>query len=298
MTAVSPPKPGSRRRWVIWGLLAFAAIVGASVALGFIGHSEPSTVIVNGKTITSKSSSFDWELWALVLTGLGTTALAIATGLLAFSTWKDVRASQEIAQEARDANELARVEQARRPELTLLRDEERIYSRVEGDGNGYVRLLVHNESGRRAARGTRVIVPQYESWMKRIIALGSPSLGWTSAPDAADGSLVIFAGSSRAFDLGFLFRRQIGRENDRVAYTSPGRDAPEIWSLKLALHDLSIVDMREYLVPGPCVVRLVVGADEAEAREYDVTILWNGNLESAQDALDSVEIEIAPVGES
>src|SRR3954466_7997046 len=124
-----PTVAATRRVWwsVLAVLLAFAVIVGVSFVLGFIGESAPKVVVVNrtGATIR-ESAGFDWELWALVLTGLGTTALATATGLLALSTWKDVRASTEIAREARDANDLARVEQARRPALSLLRDEERI----------------------------------------------------------------------------------------------------------------------------------------------------------------------------
>ena len=302
----------TRRTWLIRGLLGFVAIVLLSVVLALIGHSSPSVVVIRGSSSTPpQSSGFDWGLWALLLTGLGTTALALATGLLAYSTWSDVRASQEIAKEARNTNELARVEQDRRPELTLLRDEERIYSQVEGDGSGHVRLLVRNTSGRRAALGTRVTVPQYESWRKRIFTLGSPSLGWPSAPDAADGSLVIFAGSSRAIDLGILVREEIGPENDRVVVPdkapwatafdldNPPTPPPEplkMWCLRLALHGLSIADRREYLVASTCIVRMVVGADEAEAREYDVKVFWDGNAADAQAALNTVEITIGAVG--
>lgn len=83
--------------------------------LALIGHGNPPFVVIerdHGGPI-QEGSGFDWELWALILTGLGTTALAVATGLLALSTWRDVRASQEIAREAVAANELARAEQAR-----------------------------------------------------------------------------------------------------------------------------------------------------------------------------------------
>lgn len=65
-------------------LAAFGAILASSIVLGYVGSSKPH-------------GAFDWELWALVLTGLGTTALAVATGALAFSTWQDVRASQQTA---------------------------------------------------------------------------------------------------------------------------------------------------------------------------------------------------------
>jgi hypothetical protein len=287
----SPRGPTTRREWLKIGLFGFAAILGLSIILGFIGHSPPSVVVQgpDGAKV-QEPTGFDWGLWALVLTGLGTTALAVVTGLLAFSTWQDVRASTELAAVARN-------EQVRRPELTLLPDADRTFSRVEAGLTPYMRLLVHNAADKRAANGARVMVPQYRSWRERIVTLGSPSLGWPSAPEAipGGGALVIFSGISRAIDLGYLIKEEIGPADDQVVSSTDdhGADGPTMWCMRLALHTVNIGDRREYLVPGPCVVRLVVGADEAETREYDVTVNWKGDAADAQAAFDSVDIGIA-----
>src|SRR3954471_17049633 len=88
--------------------LVFVFVIAVSVAIGFVGAPE--------------RGDFDWELFAVALTGLGTLTLAVATGLLALSTWTDVRASQRVAEAAVEANELVRAEQDRRPRLTLEAD--------------------------------------------------------------------------------------------------------------------------------------------------------------------------------
>lgn len=175
-----------------------AAVVGASIAVGFIGSRLPHR-------------DFDWELFAVVLTGLGTTALAVVTGSLAWTTSQDVRASQRAAVAAEQQLEIARREEARTPLLTLLNDDG-LHSLAESNQEACVRLVVANEPDRRAARGTRVVVDRY--WPiddpTAIKTIGSPSLGWPSATDAVDGSVVIFAGSSRPVDFGILVQHLPG----------------------------------------------------------------------------------------
>ena len=124
------------------GAAAFVIVVAAAILLAIFGHAH-STVVVEqpGGPTVRETGGFDMGLFALILDpGLGITALAAATGLLAVSTWRDVRASTEIAREARETNRLARVEQDRRPELTLLPDDGHL-SQVEGDGWPYVWML-------------------------------------------------------------------------------------------------------------------------------------------------------------
>ena len=157
-------------------IAAALAVIGASIAIGFLG--------------ARADHEFDWELFAIVLTGLGTTALAIVTGALAFATNQDVRASLRAAAAAEAQLEIARSAELSRPLLTLAADEERVHTRIEGNGAIYVRLVVNNASGRRAARGTRVLVDKYwhEDSPQQTVTIRSPSLGWPSATEAADAS--------------------------------------------------------------------------------------------------------------
>lgn len=79
------------RAWLPWlyvaaGVLALAL----SLAAGRWGDAE----------------EMNWDLAAVVLTGLGTTGLAVATAILAQTTWRDVTATQELAKTAaRDLRE-------------------------------------------------------------------------------------------------------------------------------------------------------------------------------------------------
>jgi hypothetical protein len=52
-----------------------------------------------------KDHRFNWELFAVVGTGIGTSLLALVTGFLALVTAGDVEASREIARTARDDQE-------------------------------------------------------------------------------------------------------------------------------------------------------------------------------------------------
>jgi hypothetical protein len=209
------------------------------------------------------SHRWNWTLGATVGTALGTTTLAVATFLLAYGI--------------------------RRPRLELRAGKMfKLHSRVEGNGCPYLRLVVANAAGRRSAHGTRVLVETYQRRGGNfpVTALGSPSLGWPSAPDAVDGSVIVFAGSGRPVDFGSL-RRVVNHAGDPEAR----------WLLRLGLpDDFHIKDQREYLEPGRYTVRLVVGADEADARSYDVDVEWDGNADTPQKALASVNLTLRPVG--
>jgi hypothetical protein len=74
------------RRTLALSLYVLAAVLGLSVLVGFVGSEQ----------------GFGWELAAVFGTALGTTLLAVTTGLLALLTWRDVSAAQELAQLARD----------------------------------------------------------------------------------------------------------------------------------------------------------------------------------------------------
>jgi hypothetical protein len=73
-------------RSVFWSAVTLAGAAGLSVVVGFVGSEH----------------GFGWELAAVFGTALGTTLLAISTGLLALLTARDVSAAQELAQLTRD----------------------------------------------------------------------------------------------------------------------------------------------------------------------------------------------------
>jgi len=182
------------------------------------------------------SDEISWEVSALVFT-------ALATLLLAFATY--VLANQAIE------------EHRRRPRLTLLADDEKIQTHVEGE-EVYVRLFVRNGEGLRASTGTRVLVERYYApGAEKPTTFGSPALGWTSAAAGAhDEAAVIFSGSERVVDLGILRRDQ-----DRLRRELQ-ISLPLLWRERVV-----IPDRRDYVGTG-AVIRLVVGSDEATARFY------------------------------
>src|SRR5262245_34127554 len=121
-----------RLRTVIWlAAVALLAIVAVSVFVGARYGASPAVVVVPSGAdaeAVKGETGFDWELFALVLTGIGTTTLAIMTGALAFSTWSDVRASQQSAAAAEASLGMARAELTMRPRLDLAADDEGVYS--------------------------------------------------------------------------------------------------------------------------------------------------------------------------
>jgi len=52
-----------------------------------------------------EGDGFSWDLASIFGTALGTTLLALATGALALLTWRDVTATQQLAQQGRDDQE-------------------------------------------------------------------------------------------------------------------------------------------------------------------------------------------------
>ena len=86
------------------------AILLLSIGVGFwAAGGHPTTAHVeteDGATVTLEQPSghetFDAEVAAIFGTAVGTTLLALVTGLLAIGTWKDVRASQAMVKLTRD----------------------------------------------------------------------------------------------------------------------------------------------------------------------------------------------------
>jgi hypothetical protein len=269
--------------------VALAAVVGVSALVGWLVPPDPET---NG--------GFNWELAAVIMTGVGTTLLAAATGALAFSTWQDVRASQVLAEAALEANEQARSTETSRPDVRLVADNDRLHTRAETNAGVWVRLLAGNAPGRRAAAGTRVLVVHYRAadGNHPPITLGSPSLGWPSAADAVDRSLTIFGGTERPVDLGALVRTS--PHSLEPAYVIDMNALPpavsDPWYLELAV-GLDIANHRQLIPPSldGWIIRLVTGATEAATRTYDVSIRWDGMSNTAADALDSVAVSVSPV---
>jgi hypothetical protein len=96
---------------------------------------------------------------------------------------------------------------ARRPRVTLRKDMGRHHTQLEGTGSvaPWIRILVRNARGRRAAHGTRVLVESYrEAGGAEIVTLGSPELGWPSTSLSPGGGPVVFSGGDRPLDFGAL----------------------------------------------------------------------------------------------
>jgi hypothetical protein len=282
--------------------------LGLSVLVGFLGVTSKVIVVTSRGAIVTDSAGFSWELFALTLTGLGTLALGASTGLLAFSTWQDVRASQRTADAAvaavhasertadaavaaavaaADANALVRAESERRPRLRLEPDTMKVYSQVELTKTIWVRMLVYNEPGLKAAHGTRVILDHYVKPTGETVTIGSPSLGWSSA-GSEDNAVLIFSGWRRVIDLGHFI--PVGR-------VQSGDVSMPQWALELILPGVGHVEGdRERVGPGTR-LRLVVGADDADAHFYDVTLGWQEHT-MPQALLSSVAVRVDEVSES
>jgi hypothetical protein len=186
----------------------------------------------------------------------------------------------------------------RRPSLSLHKDREKM-SRVEGNGFPYIRLLVRNKGWRRIARGTRVFVARHQKQGASAsdVTMGSPALAWTGVPVEQGNGADVFAGSERPIDFGYLIAAHRDRDG-RVLIDDP--DPATIinnggkWQFRLALHNLCLVDQREFLAPTPegYSVRLELGADDGKARKYDVHVNWGDSAEDAEAALESVQLYV------
>jgi hypothetical protein len=196
----------------------------------------------------------------------------------------------------------------RRPKLSLKEDPDRIHSRVEADGVGYVRLLVANAPRKRTAPATRVQVVGYREQRQGATAMTSlthPLLGWPSAPEAVeDGAMDIFAGGERAIGLGRLIRAHRGQDRRLVRVVgsmSDGRqvaivrhspeDRSATWFLALDLaFGLDIIDDRDKLEvrPDGYTITLLVGADDGDAQRFEVDVNWNPHALDSDQALASL----------
>lgn len=176
----------------------------------------------------------------------------------------------------------------RRPKLSLHALPE--HSHVERSTGGapvpFVRLVARNGRWHRASHGTRVLVEYVQPVGGDGVYLGSPPLGWTSATDAVDHSVVIFPDGERTVDLGAF-----------GSYIST--DGSDQWCLTLVPY-LRIHEGRNTLLSrrDGYVVRLVIGSDDGRARRHDVRVNWNGakhlvtNEWNVYELLDSVECEV------
>jgi hypothetical protein len=66
--------------------------------------------------------------------------------------------------------------------------------------------------------------------------------------------------------------------------------APTSSWLRVGLHGFDLD--RQFLPPSHWTLRIVLGADEAEARFYELDVSWTGDAPDAKTALDSVRIDI------
>jgi hypothetical protein len=64
------------------------------------------------------------------------------------------------------------------------------------------------------------------------------------------------------------------------------KEAPDSWWLRLGLHGLEVD--RQFLPPSHWTLRLVVGADEADARFYELNLSWAADAPDAESVLGSV----------
>jgi hypothetical protein len=206
---------------------------------------------------------------------------------------------------------IATLSYARRPSVSLAEDTERIQSRLEGFNAEWphVRLLACNKGWRRAAHGTRVIVEGYRKQgapPSEMVTLGSPLLGWPSAPELPDGGLTVLPGNRRPIDFGSLVPLHRGPDgkllSSPVASDAEGRtltravplSAGGRWEFHLGLaFGLVIADYREFLPAGEWVVRLTIGADDSSPRTYDVDVAWRGDEPTGREALDAILSHLA-----
>lgn len=153
----------------------------------------------------------------------------------------------------------------RRPNLTLQAMPE--HSRVERDPSNtalpFLRLVARNGRWHRASQGTRVLVEHVQPVGEEKVYLGSPPLGWASAADQVDVSVVIFPDGARTVDLGRF-----------DSYIAP--DQTDEWCLKLVPY-LEIFESRNRLLAQDdgYIIRVVIGSDDGRARRYDVRVNWD-----------------------
>lgn len=181
----------------------------------------------------------------------------------------------------------------RRPKLSLhaLREHWRVERNAANEPVPFIRLLAKNGRLHRASQGTRVLVEWYQPIGGSRVHLGSPPLGWTSAADETDVSVIIFPGGERAVDLG-LFQLAIDpRDAEGNSHTE--------WALLIAPY-LQIFEGRNRLRANPSgyIIRIVIGSNDGRARRYDAHVNWNplhkleNNRRNVDDLLESVQVAL------
>jgi hypothetical protein len=130
------PEPAAPdgRRWR-WPLVAVVLLLFVAGGFGF------STWV--GFHVR-RDHRFNWELFAVVGTGIGTSLLALVTGFLALVTAGDVEASREIARTGREDQE------ARTRPIVLV---DKVELTVMSDGDTDVKIILRNAGLGAAVRG-------------------------------------------------------------------------------------------------------------------------------------------------
>ena len=139
------------------------AILLLSIGVGFwAADRHPTTAYVeteDGATVTLEQPSghetFDTEVAAIFGTAVGTTLLALVTGLLAIGTWKDVRASQAMVK--LDPRRARRTHTPRRDRRRRESDVHRAARRPAVQRVGEGGALERRRRPRRRTRGRRLL---------------------------------------------------------------------------------------------------------------------------------------------
>lgn len=121
----------TRRRATLVALALLAAVVGISAGVGFAARGE----------------GFDWGVASIFGTALGTTLLAVSTLALAYSTWQDVRASQQIAEVTGRSLNLAEAEREERLRPAVLGTVREVNLHPPPDVRPFMDILLHNVGG-------------------------------------------------------------------------------------------------------------------------------------------------------
>jgi len=197
---------------------------------------------------------------------------------------------------------------ARRPKLTLKADDG-THSYVEGDGKPYLRVLAHNEKGKRSAKRARLVLDGYKAQdddgpYKR---LGSPFLGWPSVfgQDSDSYVEVVFADAERPVSIGHFAAIEIDKQRNRPNRVRVGNEwlveefnrleGGRTWYMHLDMaSSFFITEDRDWLAPGEWTIRVILGADDGDARAYKVNLAWKGIEPTANvlllAVLDSLEV--------
>jgi hypothetical protein len=125
---------------------------------------------------------------------------------------------------------------------------------------------------------------------------GTPSLGWPSAQDESGGSLTVHPGATRPVNLGRFVRSQSRHEIFFATWGEGGIHGlpePDAWHLHLGLAgDFALTDGRDVIPPGDWTLHLLVVADDAKTRRYDVDLDWDGEAVDGAALLRSLTITV------